>query len=82
MAEYGDKSIVGPDLGLGATGRRTQPKISPGDHGEIKAALALDRESGSLILDFGHPVTWIAMTRGEALALAAALTDKASQLPE
>jgi hypothetical protein len=82
MAEYGDDSIVGPKLGLGATGRRTQPKISPGDRGEIKAALALDRESGSLILDFGTPVVWIAMKRAEALALAAALREKALQLPE
>jgi hypothetical protein len=65
---------------IGPTGRRTRPPISPDDRGELRGALYVDVATNSLILRLGENVSWLAMTRDEALALAAGLTAHAAML--
>jgi len=68
--------------GLGGTGRFPEGKIREGDKGELKGGLTVDHEAGLLMLVFGEPVTWLTMTRDEAMSFAAALVVKARTLPE
>lgn len=65
--------------GIGPTGRFPEGKLNDADRGELKAALGV--EGDKLVLHFGTPVPWVAMTRAEALALAGALVGKALTMP-
>ncbi len=65
-------------LGLGATG---EPPLTnnPHDQGGMKAGLVV--RDGQVILSFGKAVTWVGMTKQEALTMAQALIIKAGELP-
>lgn len=65
---------------LGATGEYPEGRLGPDDEGELKVALAADRKARRLILAFGKPVAWIAMTGPEARDFAHRLLEKAKQL--
>lgn len=64
-------------LGLGATGEYPEGSVGPGDQGGLRAALAYDPATGRVMLNFGKPCSWLAMTPSEALALARQLQLKA-----
>jgi hypothetical protein len=64
---------------LGATGRYPKGAHEPGDEGELRAALSI---SGDKVrIDFGpKPVAWLVLDPDAALAIAAAMIDKAMHL--
>lgn len=77
--DHGPPNIKLPP-GLGATGEYPEGSCGPDDQGELKAALAADQRTNRLILAFGKPVSWVAMTAVEARSLAMSLLEKAKQL--
>ena len=46
---------------LGATGELPWGKIQPGDEGELRFAVSHDPVNGTVKLEFGTPVAWLAM---------------------
>ena len=55
-------------LRLGATGRFPEGQLDPSDEGEIRIGIAhLD---GKVVLNFGKPVAWFALTPRQARQLA------------
>lgn len=56
---------------LGATGSFPQGRLTPGDEGEIKLAVA--STNGKVVIDFGKPVVWIGFDPEQARGLAAML---------
>ena len=55
---------------VGATGEFPQGKIHPDDEGEIQLAVAWVPDKGVVVVDFGTPVTWLALPPDQALGLA------------
>jgi hypothetical protein len=55
---------------FGATGKFPEGKLNEDDEGELRFGIAGDPEKGMVYIDFGKPVTWMAMRpeRAEALA--------------
>jgi hypothetical protein len=51
---------------LGATGRYPSGSCRPDDLGEIRLAVTASREAGRIVIDFGKPVTWVALTAEDA----------------
>jgi hypothetical protein len=64
----------------GPTGQYPRGRLAADDEGELDMALAVDHDRGLIVMDFGVPVQWIAMSKAEALDLARAVARKASQL--
>lgn len=62
-------------MGLGPTGRYPQGKLFANDDGELRVGIA--KHQGKIIVNFGVSITFLAMTRQEALAFAEALTRQA-----
>lgn len=65
-------------LNLGATGKYPQGKISENDEGELKVGITT--VNNKIVVSFGKSVTWIGMTKEEALGLAEILTERANKL--
>lgn len=64
-------------LGLGATGEYPEGSVGPTDQGGLRAGLAFDPATGRIMINFGKPVAWLAMTPAEALTFARQLQIKA-----
>ena len=79
--DMGSLSGLGLPDDLGATGEYPRGSAGPDDEGEIKVAVAADRGRGLIIMAFGKPVTWMAMTGAEARSVGMMLLEKAKQLP-
>lgn len=54
---------------LGATGRFPRGKARPDDEGELRSVIT-KREDGKIFIDYGKPVSWLALDRNQALELA------------
>ena len=63
---------------VGATGQYPHGRVGPDDQGGLKSALYI--REGKLVLDFGKPLSWLAMTKAEAQTLAVGLFKKAEGL--
>ena len=70
---------LGVPEGLGATGDFPDGKLCPEDEGEIRFAVAADKDAGLVHLDFGKPVTFMSMTVKQAADLGQLLNDKARE---
>lgn len=57
---------------IGATGNYPDGKLNQYDMGELNLAVGVDNK-GNVVLQFGKPVTWLAMTRDEAKSIGEAL---------
>jgi hypothetical protein len=69
------------DSGMaGPTGKFPKGKPAADDRGELDMAMAVDHARGLLVMDFGTPVVWLAMTKAEALDCARAIEKKAAEL--
>lgn len=64
-------------LDLGPTGKFPKGKLNADDEGELRFAIAADKERQKVLLDFGKSVKWIAMDPSLARDLAKQLIDKA-----
>jgi uncharacterized protein len=64
----------------GATGVFTHGQLQSNDEGELKVEVAVNKEAEVVTFDFGKPVAWLAIPKGPAMALAAMIESKASQL--
>ncbi len=65
-------------LGLGATGKFPEGKLTKMDEGEL--AMAIGTHQGKVVIDFGKPTAWIGFTKEQAYELANTLRDKANSL--
>jgi len=61
------------ELGLGATGKHPEGRLTPDDEGEIQFAVGHDKARRKIVLDFGTPVAWVGMTPAQAVDLAKCL---------
>lgn len=66
------------DEELGTTGEFPEGKISKDDLGEIKFAIAI--YNSLVVVNFGSPVTWFAISPEQADELAAVLMEKAQEI--
>lgn len=64
---------------VGATGQFPHGRVGPDDLGELKSTCYV--RNGKLILDFGKELSWLAMTKGEVMAMVAGLYKMAEKLP-
>lgn len=71
-----------PAAALGATGEFPQGKLADDDEGEIRFAVAADKNAGKVIIDFGSPVTWVGMDPEQASQLGDTLRKKADECSE
>jgi hypothetical protein len=62
---------------LGKTSRFPNGKLTKGDEGEVRMAVA--SVGGKIVLDFGKPVAWIGFTAAEARGLAELLLKHVEQ---
>ena len=65
---------------LGATGQYPEGKLNPDDEGEIAFAIGADKPNKKVLIDFGKPVAWIAMTPDQATQFARILIEKALEI--
>ena len=65
-------------FGLGATGAFPHGNLGPRDEGELKVAVGI--EADKVVIHFGKKVAWVAVTREQALQLAAILAEKAGTM--
>lgn len=63
-------------LGLGATGNYPAGKLNDNDQGGLTGAITV--EGDRIILNFGKSVTWVAMTKQEAIVLGNLLIERAT----
>lgn len=66
---------------LGPTGRFPDGKISDDDDGEVTVAISRDPRDGLIHVDFGYPISWLALHPAQAVALAAMLLKHARKQP-
>jgi hypothetical protein len=66
-------------LRLGATGREPYGKLTDDDEGEIRLAVAADRDTETVIIDFGKDVSWVGMRPEQAEAFGQLLIEKAKE---
>jgi hypothetical protein len=64
----------------GPTGQFPRGKLHESDEGELRARCAVDREKKVMIIDFGKPVTWLALDRVAARAFIDGLLAKVVEL--
>lgn len=62
------------DQKLGATGNYPQGKLNEHDEGELRAGIAI--QGDKIIINFGKPIAWLAMTKQEAKTFAELLLKK------
>lgn len=65
---------------LGATGRYPEGRYTDRDEGEIRFAVAADRQAKKVLIDFGKSVRSLGMTQAQARSLAQLLLAKADAL--
>ena len=70
---------VAREAKLGATGEYPHGTTGPMDQGELKAAVYIQK--GRLFINFGKQLSWLAITKREAMAFAAGLMKKAQEMP-
>ena len=59
-----------------------QKKLRPDDEGPLAVALYASGDNGSLILDFGKPITWLGLPKHAAYAFADAVRAAADKLDD
>lgn len=75
---HGEEPLHDPALSLGATGAFPEGKLSEADEGELKFAIAeLD---GTIILQFGKPVSWFGLNPDQAILLGKTLIEKGNSV--
>lgn len=52
---------------LGATGKFPGGKLNPDDQGELQLAIGLNVKTGLVEMRFGKQVSWLAMSREDAI---------------
>ncbi len=67
-------------LQLGATGRFPRGQAGDDDEGELRLALAADRDHGIVRVAFGKPVGWLGLDVVTARLLAKNLLEKADEV--
>lgn len=65
---------------LGPTGESPRPKISPDDKGQLKLAIAADKEKQVVRIAFGAYVNWVALPAKEAQEFAELILEKVKEL--
>lgn len=70
------------DFRLGATGRFPRGKAAPDDEGELSLLLASDVTAGVVRIEFGKPITWLALPPAQARQLAVLLLEHATALEQ
>ena len=71
---------AGPDAKLGASGEFPDGKIGVNDEGQLTFALAANRKTGCVHIDFGTPVAWMALPPSLARTMSAGLLEQANIL--
>lgn len=69
-------------LKLGATGEFPGGKISDDDEGELRMIVGLNAITNMIEMQFGKPISWIAMSPDDARALANSLNFAADAAPK
>lgn len=69
-------------MGLGATGNFPDGKISNIDEGDLVFALSYNKKHKIFYLNFGKPVSWLAIPKDEALKFANVILNKISENEE
>jgi len=65
---------------VGPTGKYPNGKLEPSDDGELK--LAIGTMDGLVMVEFGTPVAWLAMSPNDARRLADSLTQMAARVED
>lgn len=60
---------------IGATGMYPEGKLTPQDEGGIQ--FAIGEQNGKVVIDFGNPVHWLAMSPQQAADFASSLLSRA-----
>ena len=66
-------------LRLGPTGEYPCGRYRSDDQGGLRMAVVADPEAGKVMIVFGEPIAWLAMSPEQAVALAEAVIGKARQ---
>lgn len=66
------------DQKLGATGRFPEGKLNENDEGELRAGITIHK--GKMVINFGKPVTWLALSKKEVEALIELLSRRLPEL--
>lgn len=66
----------------GPTGEFPRGKMNDADQGELKIAIGIDWSTKLIVMNFGAPVTWLALDRHQAAEIAGNLIDRATMLQE
>lgn len=69
---------VAKEAKLGATGEYPHGTTGPEDQGELKAAVYI--RNNRMFINFGKSLSWLALTKQEALAFGNGLVQKAKEL--
>jgi hypothetical protein len=64
--------------GLGPTGKFPHGKLNATDEGEL--TIAIGKEAGNVVVEFGTPTAWVAMPPDRALAFAAVIVKHAMDI--
>lgn len=70
---------IAKEAKLGATGEYPHGTTGPEDQGELKAAVYI--RGNRMFINFGKSLSWLALTKQEALAFGNGLVQKAKELP-
>lgn len=65
---------------LGATGNYPEGAVDPSDDGELRLAIAADRDAGIVRIVFGTPTGWIGLPPDMAIPFANSIIAKAREL--
>ncbi|GAC1407302.1 MAG: hypothetical protein NVSMB64_14020 [Candidatus Velthaea sp.] len=65
---------------FGETRKFPRGKVHKSDEGELVFGIATDHAHGTVVLNFGKPVAWLAMPPDQALVIANALIEHARKL--
>ena len=63
----------------GATGEFPEGQLSPNDEGELIVQMAYDPNHKVVVVNFGKPVAWFALTPDKAVELGQLLIEHAKQ---
>ena len=58
----------------------SEGRIHATDEGDLSCAITTDHTHGKILMDFGKPVTWLAMTPKDAFAWAQELIKRAREI--
>lgn len=72
-------SECGQPLHPGATGKFPHGQLNPDDQGELRTVIGLVKDK--LVMQFGKPVPWVAMTKEDVIQLASVLFMWARKMP-